>query len=95
MSAAVRYEDHFGPIEPLEAGPAQRLTPAGGQDRPHAARLRDLVEQMRLFVVEATMTVDVETKVGLWASYRAARTEALAMVASESETRPASRLHSV
>lgn len=95
MSAAVRYEDHFGPIEPLEARSAQRSAPPVWQGRPHAARLRDLVEHMHLSVVQATMTVDVETKVGLWASYRAARAEALAMVASVSDTRRTSRLHSV
>jgi hypothetical protein len=95
MSAAVRYEDHFGPIEPLEAGPARPAAPPTGQGRPHAVRLRALVAHMRRSIVEATMTVDVEKKVGLWASYRAARAEALALVASESETRRTSRLHSV
>jgi len=94
MSVAVRYEDHFGPIEPLEArsGPPC-ATP--GQGAPHTAQLRALVEHMHLAVVEATKTVDVETKVGLWASYRAARAEALAMVVSASDTRRTSRLHSV
>jgi len=94
MSAAVRYEDHYGPIEPLEARSARRSAPPA-QDRPVAAQLRDLVEHMHLSVVQATMTVDIETKVGLWASYRAARAEALALVASVSEARRTSRLHSV
>jgi hypothetical protein len=50
---------------------------------------------MHLSVVRATTTVDIETKVGLWASYRAARARALAMMASVSEADRTSRLHSV
>ncbi|MGD0379575.1 MAG: hypothetical protein ABSC30_06275 [Acidimicrobiales bacterium] len=95
MSAAVRYEDHFGPIEPLEAGSAPTSAPSARRGRPHEAQLHDLVAQMHLSVVRATTTVDIETKVGLWASYRAARARALAMMASVSEADRTSRLHSV
>ncbi len=68
--------------------PSTRRAPLGTSDR---ARLRELVEQMRLSVVEATMVRDVPAKVELWASYRLARAEAMALLGSvprHSEHRP-------
>jgi len=44
-------------------------------------RRRDLVEHMRRCVIKATMVKERATKVELWDSYRAARTEAIALLA--------------
>jgi hypothetical protein len=84
MSAAVRFEDHFGPMEPRGAGAPE-----------HTARLRDLTQQMRHYVVSAISATDVAVKVELWASYRSARAEALALVESAARAPGARRLHSI
>ena len=70
-SAALRFEDHFGPI--VSVG-----TPTAHE---HAVRLRNLAHQMRHCVVSAIAATDVATKNELWASYRSARAEALALAA--------------
>jgi hypothetical protein len=84
MSAAVRFEDHVRPGVPHGAGAPE-----------HAARLRDLAQQMRHCVVSAISAADVAVKVELWASYRSARAEALALVESASRAPGARRLHSI
>jgi hypothetical protein len=98
LSAAVRLEDRFGatapgaptsPEQTTRAGPSiptkssTRGTPLGPSE---GARLRELVEQIRLSVVEATMVRDLPRKVELWESYRLARAEALALLSSAAET---------
>ena len=95
MSAKVRSEDHFGPIVPEGARSPERSTPAVPDNREHATRRHELVEQMRVSVVKATMATDLATKVELWKSYRAARADALAMLASVSDTPNTRRLRSV
>jgi hypothetical protein len=90
MSAALRFEDHVGPIVPeLTPNPANS-TSASAPGHPHGVALRDLVEQMRRCVVTATTTSDLSAKVELWESYRTARSEALGILASS-----APRLRSV
>lgn len=78
LSASVRFEDHFGPIVPDDVDPSTRRSSPHRQD---VERRRDLVEHMRRCVVKATMAKDHATKVELWNSYRAARTEAVALAA--------------
>jgi len=63
--------------------PSTRRAPLGKSDR---ARLGELVEQMRLSVVEATMVRDLPGKVELWASYRLARAEAMTLLGSVPHT---------
>jgi hypothetical protein len=59
-------------------------------------RRRDLVEHMRRCVIAATTAKERATKVELWDSYRAARTEAIALLAdSVSDGADAPRLRSV
>jgi hypothetical protein len=83
LSSALRFEDHFGPIVPeVPASSAPR--PTTPQPSHSAARLRDLAHAMRRNVVQATLATDVTQKVELWASYRTARAEALALAASVS-----------
>jgi hypothetical protein len=94
MSAAVRYEDHFGPIVP-DATPSETATSSGAPTGEHTTRLRDLAHQMRHCVARATAATDMATKVELWASYRAARAEALALLDSVAESANPRRLHSV
>ncbi|HEY5023685.1 MAG TPA: hypothetical protein VII76_01800 [Acidimicrobiales bacterium] len=80
LSAAVRFEEHFGPVVPevtTSPGPSRSMAPHVAA---HAGRMRDLVEQMRRCVIGATQESDVAAKVELWASYRTARAEALAML---------------
>jgi len=72
--------------------PSTRRAPLGTSDR---ARLRALVEQMRLSVVEATMVRDVPGKVELWASYRLARAEAIALLGPGPRTTSTGPLRSV
>ena len=81
MSAAVRFEDHFGPV--------------GADPAPHAGALRDLVEQMHRSVVAATAAVDRATKIESWESYRRARAQALGILASTSDTPSTPRLRSI
>ena len=88
MSAAVRVEDHVGPLSPDVPAPV-------AHDATHSTRLRELADQMRRCVVGATTTSDLATKVRLWESYRTARAEALAMVARGTETPNPPRLRSV
>jgi len=101
MSAAVRIADHLGPVapgaprtleEPIPTTPATAPRVPGYADR---ARIGDLVERMRVAVVEATMATDLATKVELWESYRRARAEALAMLGSGSDTPGTGRLRSI
>jgi hypothetical protein len=80
-STTVRFEDHFGPVVPEVAGahdPSAPPTSLSARDR---ARLGQLVEQMRLSVVHATEVTSRTAKAQLWDAYRAARHEALAMLA--------------
>jgi hypothetical protein len=84
MSAALRFEDHLGPIVPATAPNPDNSTSPPAHGHEHTAALRDLVEQMRRCVVTATTTPDVASKVDLWESYRTARAEALGILASTS-----------
>ncbi len=95
MSALVRSEDGRGPTLPAMAvspEPATQ-TPSLGQD--HAAQLRELVQQMRHCVVNATVATDRATKIELWEGYRKARAEAIAMLCSMSPVPGPRRLHSI
>jgi len=101
MAAAVRFEDPLGPMAPDAPRTPQPPTPttpstaamlAGQADR---ARIGDLVEHMRVSVIEATMATDLATKVERWESYRRARAEALAMLGSASDTPGTPRLRSI
>jgi hypothetical protein len=94
MSAAVRYEDHFGPIVP-DASLSETETSGAAPAGEHTARLRELVHQMRHCVVRATAASDMAMKVELWASYRSARAEALALLDAASAAANPRRLHSV
>ncbi len=69
-----------------------RLGPVTPGDR---TRLRQLVEHMRLSVVEATMARDLSEKIELWESYRQARAEAIALLGSTSDAPSTRRLRSV
>ncbi len=95
MSAAVRFEDHFGPIVPEVVPTPVSSVAAPAHDEAHAEALRDLVEQMHRSVVAATTAPDRATKVESWESYRAARAEALDILASTSDTSSPPRLRSV
>ncbi len=95
MSSAMRFEDHFGPIVPAVGPASEPATDLATPTTEHASRLRDLVEQMRLSVVTATTAADPAEKVELWESYRAARAEALAVLASHSAAPGPRRLRSV
>ncbi len=100
MSAAVRFEDHFGPIVPELVPPpvssmAVSSTAAPTYGQTHAVELRDLVEQMHRSVVAATTAPDRAAKVESWESYRTARAEALGILASTSDTSSTPRLRSV
>jgi hypothetical protein len=95
MSAAVRFEDHFGPVVPVvteapeePTGPA---TPGGAR----AESMRALVEQMRVSVAAATKACDMAAKLALWEAYRRARAEAMALLASTSDASNPRRLHSL
>ena len=101
MSAAMRFEDHLGPVAPGAPGGPEQPTPKapstatmlpGQADR---AMIGDLVERMRVSVVEATLATDLSTKVELWESYRRARAEALAMLRPASDTPGTRRLRSI
>jgi hypothetical protein len=92
MSAMVRIEDHFGPVGPDVTAPS---APVVAHEATHSNRLRELADQMRRCVVRATTATDLATKMGLWESYRTARAEALAMVATVPETPDPPRLRSV
>jgi hypothetical protein len=92
MSAAVRVEDHVGPLSPDVTAP---VAPMVAHDATHSTRLRELAEHMRRCVVGATTASDLTTKVRLWESYSTARAEALAMVARGTETPNPPRLRSV
>ena len=94
MSAAVRYEDQFEPIVP-DATPSETATSSAAPTGEHTARLRDLAHQMRHCVVRATAASDMAMKGELWASYRSARSEALALRDAVSEAANPRRLHSV
>ncbi len=83
LSATVRFEDHFGPVVPGAVAPE----PTTG--------VQDLVATMRRSVVGAIEATDVATKVELWEAYRAARAQALALVAAVSTTTDNRHLHSV
>jgi hypothetical protein len=95
MSAAVRFEDHFGPVVPPVAPSTEATTPPTTRSGDHAPRLRILVEQMRASVAGATEARDIVAKVALWEAYRRARTEAIALVASTSDDVSTRRLHSI
>jgi hypothetical protein len=95
MSAAVRFEDHFGPVVPPVATSTEATTPSTTQAGEHALRLGVLVEQMRASVAGATEARDIVAKVALWEAYRSARAEAIALVASTSEDPSTRRLHSI
>ena len=82
MSAALRFEDHFGPIVPAAAPNPANSTSPPARGHEHTVALRDLVERMRRCVVTATTTSDLSAKVELWESYRTARSEALVILAS-------------
>ena len=82
MSAALRFEDHFGPSVPEVAPNPANSTSASAHGHAHGLALRDLVEQMRRCVVTATTTSDLSAKVELWESYRTERAEALGILAS-------------
>ena len=95
MSALVRSEDGRGPTVPAMAvlpEPATQ-TPSHGHD--HAAQLHELVEQMRLCVVKATVATDRATKIELWMEYRTARAQAIAMLCSMSPAPGTRQLHSI
>ena len=80
-STTVTFEDHLGPVVPEVAraqDPSTTPAPLNGRDR---TRLGELVEQMRLSVVQATEVTDRTAKAQLWDAYRTARNEALAMLA--------------
>ena len=94
MSAAVRYEDHFGPIVP-DATPSETATYSAAPNGEHTTRLHELAHQMRSCVVRATTATDLAMKIELWASYRSARAEALALLDAVAETANPRRLHSV
>ncbi|MGA2522310.1 MAG: hypothetical protein ABSG81_16000 [Acidimicrobiales bacterium] len=55
------------------------ITPVSRTDR---VRLRQLAERVRRAVLDATLARDLATKVACWDEYRAARTEAVAMLAA-------------
>jgi hypothetical protein len=94
-SAALRFEDHFGPIVPVDTPPAEHAPTGAAPAHEHAARLRDLAHQMRHCVVTAVAATDAATKHELWASYGSARAEALALVAPVTADLSPRRLHSV
>jgi len=83
-SAALRFEDHFGPVVPEVASSPASSTTAPSHGHHHIVALRCLVEHMRHCVVTATATPDLTAKVELWESYRSARAEALSLLASTS-----------
>lgn len=95
MPSELRFEDHFGPIVPEVATPSEPSTPAAALASPPTARLRDLAQTMRRSVVQATLAADRAEKVELWASYHAARAEALALLGPGPATTARRRLHSV
>jgi hypothetical protein len=80
ISAAVRFEDHFGPVVP-----AVTTSPTPSPAVTHRATcsdgLADLAQQMRHCVLGAISATSVTAKVELWESYRRARAKALAMAA--------------
>jgi len=83
LSAAVRFEDHFGPMVGEAAPPHEGSAHQPSPSRADAARLRELVEQMHRSVVMATMTSDHVSKVELWEAYRSARSEAIALASAD------------
>ena len=95
MSAAVRFEDHFGPVVPPVATSTEATTQSTTRVGDHAARLHALVEQMRASVAAATVARDNVAKVACWEAYRSARVEAIALVAAASDSPSARRLHSL
>jgi hypothetical protein len=95
MSSAVRFEDHFGPIEPEAPGESGYSTPIAPLPADPTDRLRHLADHMRRSVVQATTATDVTEKSVRWDSYRTARTEALALLASVAQAGSPPRLHSV
>jgi|HubBroStandDraft_1064217.scaffolds.fasta_scaffold499092_1 hypothetical protein len=95
VSAAVRFEDHFGPVVPPVATSTEATSPSTTRVGDHAPRLHALVEQMRTSVAAATEARDIVAKVAMWESYRSARAEAIALVASTSDSPSARRLHSI
>ena len=82
--SALRFEDHFGPVVPEVAPSPANSTSAPSRAYRHTAALRALAAQMRHCVVTATATPDPAAKAELWESYRSARAQALAMLASTS-----------
>jgi hypothetical protein len=94
LSAAVRFEDHFGPVVPGAVSPKPSVSPAGDSSAPTTG-VQDLVATMRLSVVQATEATDVAAKVELWEAYRAARAEALALLTPVATTTDSRHLYSV
>jgi len=93
LSAAVRFDDHFGPLVGSRTPRRERFTPEASLSRSDTARLRALVEQMHRSVVLATKATDREAKVELWEAYRLARAEAITLTSAPDAGGP--RLRSV
>ena len=84
-TSGVACADPFSHLAPKARNLPERSTPESL--RLHdGARLHELVDQMRQSVVKATLETDVAAKIKLWGAYRMARTEAMAMIASASDT---------
>ena len=94
-SAALSFEDHFGPVVPEVAPNPASSTTAPSHGQHHTVALRDLVAHMRHCVVTATATPDLAAKIELWESYRTARAEALGILASMTGTSSSPQLRSV
>jgi hypothetical protein len=92
LSAAVRFEDHFGPVLPAVT---TSLAPAAAPRATRPDGLAELAERMRHCVLGAITATSVAAKVELWESYRTARAEALAMVAAVPEDDDTPRLRTV
>ena len=78
LSAMLQTEGHIGVTAPSAAPPPQSTT--AHVDPVVTSARRPRRASMRRFVVQAIEAPDLATKLELWACYRSARADALAMM---------------
>ncbi len=90
LSATLQTEHHVGPTAPA---PTPLSDPAAPHGPDPAVTLDAQATLMRRFVVQAIEAPDLATKLELWACYRSARADALAMLGSSPSTSGTRRPH--